>query len=222
MDLISLFHKTYDLLSSEQRKLYRELYRKHNLSLLSKNLIRFHENRIFNRLYPYYEDEITPDLELSYDFFRDTMVGFYYGKMEGLAKTLKQSILSAGIHNILVLMGQRMTAGSIDRFPPDPDILIAGTREIHAEGLSVAARAWSKHVGRSDDKYWGEIIGKTEDKNKYAEMLIDKLFRDMTWWNIFGHVRHEYIYEIRVASGHGARWTLEGKFIGFVEPFTSV
>lgn len=72
------------------------------------------------------------------------------------------------------------------------------------------------------DNFWGEIEGKTEKKNLVAKKYVKNIIGNNTWWNIYGHFKHDTIFEMRLPSGHGARWSGDGgTFIGFVEPFDS-
>ncbi|WBX78052.1 hypothetical protein PG911_07290 [Tenacibaculum ovolyticum] len=32
------------------------------------------------------------------------------------------------------------------------------------------------------------------------------MLKNKTWWNVYYHYKHELVYEVRIASGHGARW----------------
>ncbi len=53
--------------------------------------------------------------------------------------------------------------------------------------------------------------------------IIRNLFENQTWWNLFYHYKHGNVYEIRVPSGHGMRWSGDGEmFIGFWSRFYEV
>ena len=73
---------------------------------------------------------------------------------------------------------------------------------------------------RSPSAFWGEVTGSSDEKNAAAERVVRQLLEQATWWNVFGHFQHERVYEVRVPTGHGARWGHGGKeLIGFLEPF---
>ncbi|MCY3414119.1 MAG: EamA family transporter [Candidatus Heimdallarchaeota archaeon] len=158
---------------------------------------------------PVFTEEIHPD-------FADILKPFRQIKDE---ETFSQVLQNFPIQHILIILGQRLTPASISKFPPQREQLIISANQEHKERLSVAAKAWSKHAER-DVNFWGKVEGKTPEKNQKSESIIQSLIENHTWWNIYGHFKHEFIFELRVASGHGARWTADGKkFIGFVEPF---
>ena len=127
--------------------------------------------------------------------------------------------------NLLVLLGQRMTPASLTdaaALPPPRAKLMASAMSPYsdADRLSVAGRALAKHAPRSSGTFWGQVSGGTDEKNALAERLLTHILDSTTWWNVFGHFKHERVYEARVASGHGARWGQFGEsFIGFLEPF---
>jgi hypothetical protein len=126
-----------------------------------------------------------------------------------------------------VLLGQRLTPASLSderAFPPPRDRLLASAAHPHsaADHLSVAARALTKHVGRigGTGDFWGQVTGTIDQKNSAALAIVERILDQTTWWNVFGHCKHEHVFEARVSSGHGARWAHTGdELIGFVEPF---
>jgi hypothetical protein len=84
----------------------------------------------------------------------------------------------------------------------------------------VAARALAKHAHRSPAKFWGDVRGSVGDKNEAAAAVLAGILDAATWWNVFGHCKHDTVFEARVPDGHGARWGRDGEeFIGFLEPF---
>ncbi|TMX00590.1 hypothetical protein EJD97_000505 [Solanum chilense] len=86
--------------------------------------------------------------------------------------------------------------------------------------LTDGARALSKHVNRSSDKYWGSFCGSDSDKNRNALDVIRNLITCSCWMNIHIVPPHGVVFEIRVDNGYGARWSKDGsKFIGFLEPY---
>jgi hypothetical protein len=124
---------------------------------------------------------------------------------------------------VLILAGQRITPGSIldeKAIPPLKESLIISFQNEYHQKLTVGARAWTKHTQRSSEKFWGEIKGNVATKNQKALDIINTIIDQHTWWNMFGHYVHDTVYELRLPSGHGARWKGDGSvFIGFLEPF---
>ncbi|XP_015077712.1 uncharacterized protein LOC107021543 isoform X2 [Solanum pennellii] len=124
------------------------------------------------------------------------------------------------------LLGFICTAGTVsEALPPPTSSLISSFLLPHnpnAKGctLTDGARALSKHVNRSIDKYWGSFSGSDSDKNRNALDVIRNLITCSCWMNIHIVPPHGVVFEIRVANGYGARWSKDGsKFIGFLEPY---
>jgi len=91
---------------------------------------------------------------------------------------------------------------------------------MYNDQICIATRAWEKHIGRSEDEFWGVMKGNSRDKDEKIRSRIHQMIDQKTWWNVFFHYKHELVYEIRVASGHGIRWNNTGtQLIGFLEPF---
>lgn len=177
---------------------------------------------------PHFAAECTPPLAQAYEPFREGLTRWQSAgdrlAPEGL-RDLAGALVKADTPLILVLLGQRRTPASITdirALPPSRRPLLAAAHRLHGEGdsLTVAGRALTKHVPRSTEAFWGEVRGPTAVKNERAGQLLDRILDQATWWNVFGHFQHETVYEVRVPTGHGARWGREGEeFIGFLEPF---
>ena len=115
-----------------------------------------------------------------------------------------------------IISGIRVTPSTVFISPPPPDDLIGAASRGGTH--TAAARALSKHAGRSD--YWGVIQGNPSSVHSRAIDILEQILHDYTWWNCYEHFKHDLILEYRVASGHGARWRYPSlDFIGFVEPF---
>jgi hypothetical protein len=171
---------------------------------------------------PYFSEEI----EVDYLALRENHVNFYSDlskiapdqQTEALCTFLK----SVTIQDFLVLIGQRFTPGSVKdvmALPPPNDELIHAFLKPHNEQVSKGVRAWEKHVGRSGS-FWGHINGSPKEKAAAALNKLYELLSSHTWWNVYGHFKHDRVYEIRNKEGYGLRWQLEPlTFIGMVEPF---
>ena len=124
---------------------------------------------------------------------------------------------------ILLVMGQRQTPATIktvEGLPLKNQELLESCASPFNSQISCAVRAWEKHADRSDDSFWGEITGTPQEKQFEVEKLINNIIQNHTWWNTFYHYKHKTVFEIRVASGHGIRWSYKTKtLIGFLEPF---
>ncbi len=168
------------------------------IDIICKNLSQLQKNKAINNP-PFYSSEIII-------------------KLPPIVSNITSYLDSLSLDQILLLSGRRVTPGSIfEQLPPNDSKLISSASEMYNEFLTVSARALSKHIFRSN--YWGTWSGKNSDKNKYASEKIKEILQNRTWWNIFGHFKHKKIYEARIPSGHGARWSMDPiVFIGFVEP----
>lgn len=135
-----------------------------------------------------------------------------------------------GPNGLSLLFGLRLTPGSL------PGAVVPAREKLRAAAfmpvgsgrreLSQAGRALEKHIGRRGigwgTSFWGredEQGGPVEAKNGRAEARVDTILSDATWWNVLALPGGEPALEVRVSSGHGARWHYEdGSFRGFLEP----
>ncbi|OJJ20480.1 hypothetical protein BKI52_18660 [marine bacterium AO1-C] len=171
---------------------------------------------------PFYDEECTPVLR---DIVAPFLSAFRVWKINHKEGKAHFHLLFKKIplKDILLVMGQRQTSASINDengLPPLKDHLLVSFNECHKHTLSVGARAWCKHANRSENSFWGDVKGNDAYKNKSAQLILQRLLTEYTWWNVFEHYKHGVVYEVRVTSGHGARWAANGKvFIGLLEPF---
>ncbi len=127
------------------------------------------------------------------------------------------------INEVLVVLGQRITPASIKNeqgIPPIDNEVFKETFKPYNKHLSKGLRAFEKHSERTENSFWGRIEGNPNQKEKRVREVVKNLLLNKTWWNVYYHYKHELVYEVRISSGHGARWKLSNlEFIGFVEPF---
>lgn len=176
---------------------------------------------------PHFAAEQTPPLGPAWEPFRDPVrawVDAADSREEETLAALAAAFPAAGTASLLLLVGQRLTPGSVADVraipPPREDLLAAATRPHRGGPLSAAARAIGKHHHRPDGEFWGQVRGPAEEKNRAAGTIVADILGRATWWNVFHHPLHGLLYEARVPSGHGARWALPGPvFVGFVDPF---
>ncbi|WP_291885022.1 hypothetical protein [Chryseobacterium sp.] len=123
----------------------------------------------------------------------------------------------------LNILGQRLTSASIrdeKAIPPSRKVLIEACQKSFNEEITIAQRAWEKHVGRMEDQFWGEVKGNNRQKQEKVMEKINFILDNKTWWNVFFHYKHELVFEVREKGGHGIRWSHGGKhLIGFLEVF---
>ncbi|KAI9202544.1 uncharacterized protein BJ171DRAFT_513383 [Polychytrium aggregatum] len=117
--------------------------------------------------------------------------------------------------NLLIILGHSFTVGSSQNtLPPMVEdcfgsFALRHPRDLkNAIGLTVGAKAWSKHAHRATTGYWGSVKGTTQDKNETAAKLLARIFSEAVWFNIHALPHNIRVYEIRTLQGYGARWYL--------------
>ncbi|WP_281232499.1 hypothetical protein [Flavobacterium gelatinilyticum] len=209
-------------LDKEWKEKYALFLTDENLELFSENLISFHNQKSEISRLPYFKDEIVVSLQDAVFYFKAVLENFENGSSH-LRESLIQTFEKTPFENILLILGQRLTSASQrdeNGIPPTKEILLESCFEPFNKEISIAARAWEKHVGRKKDSIFGEIKGNTIQKKEKVEKLLHYIIMHKTWWNIFYHYKHGLVYEIRVQNGQGLRWSGDGKkFIGFLEDF---
>ncbi|EAY25121.1 hypothetical protein [Microscilla marina] len=193
-----------------------------HIHLLVAQLLHYHQHQTLHKL-PYFIEECTPAIQPGITPFYTALCHWLNNPEEG-TQLLSQAYKSVSINDLLLILGQRRTPASItteQALPPLRKHLSTAFSTYHKQHtLSVGARAWCKHVNRSEQEFWGVVKGNDEEKNKAAEELLNHLLDNTTWWNVFEHYKHDLVYEVRLPSGHGARWSVgDMRFIGFLEPF---
>ena len=141
---------------------------------------------------------------------------------ENILKTAKQ-FLKTKVEDFLIVLGQRLTSATIrdeKALPPLDKNVFEASFEAYNQYMSKALRAFEKHSERTTNSFWGVIEGNPKQKEEKVRQLVLHILENKSWWNVFYHFKHELIYEVRIPSGHGARWKKSNlEFIGFVEPF---
>jgi hypothetical protein len=211
-----------------RRDLGRFFAQEEHVALLAARLLVFARQGVpADRPPPHFSAECTPPVGVAFDFFRDAVAAWHDAPdSPAIPGLLAAALTAAGVKNLLVLLGQRMTPASLTdagAIPPTRARLLASAMKPHspADRLSVAGRALAKHAHRSPEEFWGKVAGSVEEKNAAAEKVLNHILDNTTWWNVFGHFKHVLVYEARVPTGHGARWGQGGdELIGFLEPFS--
>lgn len=209
-------------LSKEWKEKYALFLTDENLELFSENLISYYSQKIEILRLPYFKDEIIVSLQDAVFCFKDVLENFE-NNSEELKNSLIQTFEKTPFEVTLLILGQRLTSASKrdeTGIPPEREVLLESCFEPFNKEISIASRAWEKHVGRKKDSIFGEIKGNVIQKKEKVEKLIHYIINHKTWWNIFYHYKHGLVYEIRVQNGQGLRWSADGKqFIGFLEDF---
>lgn len=224
--LIDILRQTKNYLSKEWLITHKAFFEEEILQLFAEKLIYYHQSGVSNKLLlPLFKDELTPLLKESFAFFKVVLQTFEKNNFEekAVSQELARIIEYIDFKHVLLLLGQRITSATLqnaDGIPPlQSDLMIASFQPYNSQ-VSKVVRAFEKHAERSEDNYWGIVTGNPKEKVEKVRDILTSMFDEKTWWNVFYHFKHELIYEIRIPSGHGARWKKSNlEFIGFVEPF---
>jgi len=213
---MNLFDPYITLFSEVWKNQYKVLLSKEHLENLEKNIHRFKDNTL-EWDFPYFNEEIKINREESFGKLITILDG-------DNSDEVKSRLLEAiSIDHWLNILGQRLTSASIrdeKAIPPLKAMLINACQEPFNNEITIAQRAWEKHIGRMDDDFWGEIKGNNQQKQEKVMAKINDILENKTWWNVFFHYKHELVFEVREKEGHGIRWSHGGtKLIGFLEKF---
>ncbi|MEL6557513.1 MAG: hypothetical protein AAFQ94_04970 [Bacteroidota bacterium] len=218
----AIIRQSISFLSAEWKGKNGKFIHEEYIAQLSVGLVNLFADNWDHRL-PQFDQEVHSDLVDIKKYFEELIVPGGDQLTEKRIKSWCEKIENAPFHYILTLMGQRFTSASardITALPPSKETLLRSSFRMYNDQICMVTRAWEKHIGRSDDQFWGEMKGSQSKKDEKVKALILRMIDEQTWWNVFFHYKHELVYEIRVASGHGARWNCSGtEFIGFLEPF---
>ncbi|WP_431611906.1 hypothetical protein [Chryseobacterium sp. 'Rf worker isolate 10'] len=213
---MNLFEPYIPMFSETWKEQYKALLVQEHLEHLERNIYRFKENTL-EWDFPYFNEEIKIN--------RDESFGKLITILDGdNSDEVKSRLLEAiSIDHWLNILGQRLTSASIrdeKAIPPLKATLINACQEPFNNEITIAQRAWEKHIGRMDDEFWGEIKGNNQQKQEKVLAKINNILENKTWWNVFFHYKHELVFEVREKEGHGIRWSHGGtKLIGFLEKF---
>jgi len=213
---MNLFDPYIALFSETWKDQYKALLEKEHLESLEKNIRRFKEG-ILDWDFPYFNEEIKINRQES---FEKLITVLDNDNPDEVKARLLEAI---PFEHWLNILGQRLTSASIRderAIPPLKAMLINACQEPFNNEITIAQRAWEKHIGRMDDDFWGEIKGNNQQKQEKVMAKIHDILDNKTWWNVFFHYKHELVFEVREKDGHGIRWSHGGtKLIGFLEKF---
>ncbi|PRB00319.1 hypothetical protein CQ046_19355 [Chryseobacterium sp. MYb7] len=213
---MNLFEPYIPMFSEKWKGQYKAILVQEHLANLEKNIHRFKEEALeWN--FPYFNEEIKINRQESFEKF---ITIFESSDSDEVKSRLLEAI---SIDHWLNILGQRLTSASIrdeKAIPPLKATLINACQEPFNNEITIAQRAWEKHIGRIDDDFWGEIKGNNQQKQEKVMAKINNILENKTWWNVFFHYKHELVFEVREKEGHGIRWSHGGtKLIGFLEKF---
>lgn len=208
--------KYIPLISDSWKEKYQLVLAEEHLKNLKENIRRFKDHTLEYDL-PFFNEEIKIDRAESFQKFITVLESHN-------SDSVKAGMLEAiSFEHWLNVLGQRLTSASIrdeKAVPPLKSMLIKACEEPFNSEITIAQRAWEKHIGRMDDDFWGEIKGNNQQKQEKVMTKIHYILDHTTWWNVFFHYKHELVFEVREKEGHGIRWSHGGtKLIGFLEKF---
>jgi len=222
-----IFNESIAVISLEWKCKYQALLENEHWSCISQRVFYFlFENKITHNPLPVFSEEIIVDFTLHYEYF-NPLKGLIVNpekskneKIEYIAKIIEQTPIAS----LLIILGQRKTTATItdqNGIPPLKEALLTNCFKLHNKQISKATRAREKHISRNKEgSFWGEIKGNPQQKENTTKIILNKIFEESTWWNVFTHYKHGVVYEIRVATGQGVRWKKNNlELIGFLEPF---
>lgn len=213
---MNLFEDYIPLFSKDWKEKYQGILAEEHLKKLSLNIQKFKDQTLDLDL-PFFNDEIKIDRDESFNLFTHIL------HSENSDTVKVKQLEEIPFEHWLNILGQRLTSASLrdeNAIPPLKSLLIEACERSFNKEITIAQRAWEKHVGRMEDQFWGEIKGNNHQKQQIVMQKINFILENKTWWNVFFHYKHELVFEVREKDGHGIRWSHGGKnLIGFLEGF---
>lgn len=213
---MNLFQQYFPLFSQDWREKYQAILAEEHLNSLSENIQKFKDENLDWDL-PFFNEELKIDRSESFN----TFINILESQNSDEVKT--QQLEEISFEYWLNILGQRLTSASLrdeNAIPPLKSLLIDACEKPFNNEITLAQRAWEKHVGRMSDLFWGEVKGNNQQKQQFVMEKINFILDNKTWWNVFFHYKHELVFEVREKDGHGIRWSHGGThLIGFLEVF---
>jgi len=210
------FKEYIPLFSKEWKEKYQAILAEEHLKSLAENIQKFKDQTLDWDL-PFFNEEIKIDRSESFNMFINIL------KTQNSDEIKAKQLEEIPFEHWLNILGQRLTSASLrdeNAIPPLKNLLIEACEKPFNNEITIAQRAWEKHVGRLEDQFWGEVKGNNQQKQQIVMEKINYILDHKTWWNVFFHYKHELVFEIREKEGHGIRWSHGGKqLIGFLEFF---
>ena len=210
------FQQYISLFSDEWKEKYHLILAEEHLQSLNENIQKF-KAQTLNLDLPFFNEEIKIDRDESFNLF----ISILESENSDINKV--QQLEEIPFEHWLNILGQRITSASLrdgNAIPPLKTLLIEACEKPFNNEITIAQRAWEKHVGRLDDPFWGEVKENNQQKQQIVMEKIHYILNHKTWWNVFFHYKHELVFEVREKDGHGIRWSHGGKqLIGFLEFF---
>lgn len=214
--MMNLFNQFIPLFSDEWKEKYQSILAEEHLESLSENIQKFKDHTL-NLDLPFFNEEIKIERDESFKTFINII------ESENPDKIKVKQLEEISFEQWLAILGQRLTSASLrdkNAIPPLKKVLTEACEKPFNSEITIAQRAWEKHVGRMENQFWGEIKGNNQQKQQKVMEKINFIIENKTWWNVFFHYKHGLVFEIREKEGHGIRWSHGGnQLIGFLEVF---
>lgn len=225
--LIHIAYSCKSFLSEDWKATYGAFLQNEHLAVLAQHVYALYENdteKFHGK--PNFDEEIIPNLSKAFSVFKEqfkVLKKYDFETNKLTRNAFATAVEGTSFANLLILSGQRLTSASLQdetAIPPLRHELMQQSFKAHNAQISKAVRAWEKHAQRSTESFWGTVKGSVENKEQTVKSLIQHILTHKTWWNVFTHYKHDVVYEVRIASGHGIRWKKDSlELIGFLEPF---
>ncbi|UKB78921.1 hypothetical protein [Chryseobacterium sp. MEBOG07] len=148
---MNLFEPYIPLFSQTWKDQYKAVLAEEHLINLEKNIDRF-KNHSLELDLPYFNEEIQVDRQESFEKF---ILILENNDSDEVKTKLLENI---PFEHWLNILGQRLTSASIrdeNAIPHLKTMLIEACQKPFNSEITIAQRAWEKHIGRMDDDFWG-------------------------------------------------------------------
>ncbi|MFL9835366.1 hypothetical protein [Chryseobacterium terrae] len=173
--------KYLPLFSDGWKEKYKSILAEEHFQSLNVNIDKFKAQTLDWDL-PFFNEEIKIDRNQSFNLFINIL------ESENSDKIKVNQLEEIPFEHWLNILGQRLTSASVrneNAIPPLKSLLIEACEKPFNNEITIAQRAWEKHVGRMEDQFWGEIKGNNLQKQKIVMEKINFILDHKTWWNVF-------------------------------------
>ncbi|MGO4710974.1 hypothetical protein AB4Y90_18075, partial [Chryseobacterium sp. 2TAF14] len=148
---MSLFQQYIPLFSKDWKEKYHSILAEEHLQSLDENIHKF-KAQTLNWDLPFFNEEIQIDCNQSFNIFTHIL------ELEYSDEIKVQQLEEIPFELWLNILGQRLTSASLrdeNAIPPLKSLLIQACEKPFNNEITIAQRAWEKHAGRMEDRFWG-------------------------------------------------------------------
>lgn len=171
------FRQYIPLFSKDWKEKYHLILADEHLQSLHENIQKFKAQTLDLDL-PFFNEEIKIERAESFKLFINIL------DSEDLDIIKVQQLEEISFEHWLNNLGQRITSASVrdeNAIPPLKSLLIEACEQPFNNEITIAQRAWEKHVGRLDDEFWGEVQGNNQQKQQKVMEKIHYILDHKTW-----------------------------------------